>query len=246
MKREIGRITLIILTTVFLSGCGFWSTRNNTELKLQNNTEAETHDNTEIKQNDTEVKQNNTELEIQNETKKIQNETEVKTQSDIEVKQDNTKNVPKIIDKLVTWGFSVSEERKIDTIIIHSSYNAVGTDTHNLEDIIYKEYKPAGVSPHYIISHEGKIYRLVVDKNIAYHAGESKVPDGRTGVNNFSIGIEIVNTKSEKPNDAQYSALNNLLAYLKKEYKIKYVLGHDDIAPSRKDDPWNFDFEKIK
>ena len=115
-----------------------------------------------------------------------------------------------------------------------------------MEDIIYKEYKPYGVSPHYIISHDGKIYRLVEDKNIAYHAGESKVPDGRTGVNNFSLGIEIVNTKSEKPNEAQYNALRNLLTYLKSEYKIKYVLGHSDIAPGRKDDPWNFDFERVK
>ena len=32
-----------------------------------------------------------------------------------------------------------------------------------------------------------------------------------------------------------------LLTQLKGEYKIKYVLGHKDIAPGRKDDPWGFD-----
>ena len=153
---------------------------------------------------------------------------------------------PKITSRLVNWGFSASSGRIIDTIIIHSSYNAVGSDEHNLDDIINKEYKPAGVSPHYIIARDGKIYQLVADKNIAYHAGVSKMPDGRTGVNDFSIGIEIVETKAESPDSAQYSALKNLISYLKGEYKIKYVLGHSDIAPGRKDDPWNFDWGKIK
>ena len=84
------------------------------------------------------------------------------------------------------------------------------------------------------------------DKNIAYHAGKSETPDGRTGVNNFSIGVEIVNTQSESPNSAQYKALNNLFSHLKQKYEIKYILGHSDIAPGRKTDPWNFDWAKVK
>ncbi|HAT73650.1 MAG: N-acetylmuramyl-L-alanine amidase, negative regulator of AmpC, AmpD [Candidatus Moranbacteria bacterium GW2011_GWF2_36_839] len=243
MIRNLGKIAGIIIAMLFLSGCNFINPKK-TEINLEKNeTESveETQDNVG---------------NIQNEEKKVEISSE--TEDDVVVvpnteivekpKKETVENIdePKIINKLADWGFSKSDNRKIDTIIIHSSYNAVGKDAHDLDDIIYKEYKPYGVSPHYIISREGKIYRLVEDKNIAYHAGESKVPDGRTGVNNFSLGIEIVNTKSEKPNDAQYGALNNLLAYLKKEYKIKYVLGHDDIAPGRKDDPWNFDFGKIK
>lgn len=228
---------------LFLSGCNFTNPKK-TEINLE---KSETENVEEM--------QDNVE-NIQNEEKKVEISSE--TEGDVAVvptteivekpKKETVENIdePKIINKLADWGFSKSDNRKIDTIIIHSSYNAVGKDVHDLDDIIYKEYKPYGVSPHYIISCEGKIYRLVEDKNIAYHAGESKVPDGRTGVNNFSLGIEIVNTKSEKPNEAQYSALKNLLAYLKSEYKIKYVLGHSDIAPGRKDDPWNFDFEKVK
>ena len=153
--------------------------------------------------------------------------------------------IPKIINHLVTWGFTPTKGRKIDTIIIHSSYNIVGDDTHNLEDIINKEYRPAGVSPHYIISRQGAIYRLVKDKDIAYHAGVSKMPDGRTGVNNFSLGIEVVETKTESPTKNQYVALKKLVDYLKSKYTIKYVLGHSDIAPGRKTDPWNFDWQEI-
>jgi hypothetical protein len=155
-------------------------------------------------------------------------------------------NSPKIISRLVSWGFQASNGRKIDTIIIHSTYNAVGSDPFSLDDIINKEYKPNGVSPHYIIDRSGNIYQLVEDKNIAYHAGESKMPDGRTNVNNFSIGVEIINSKTTSPTAAQYSALKNLIGFLKGKYAIKYVLGHKDIAPGRKDDPWNFDWNKIK
>ena len=152
----------------------------------------------------------------------------------------------KIIDRLVGWGFTKSNNRSIDTIIIHSSYNAIGSDTHDLDDIINKEYKPNGVSPHYIIDRDGRVYRLVADQNIAYHAGVSKMPDGRTNVNDFSIGIEVVETQSESPSAAQYASLKSLIGYLKGEYKIKYVLGHSDIAPGRKDDPWNFSWGRIK
>lgn len=150
-----------------------------------------------------------------------------------------------IISKLVSWGYEKSSGRKINTIIIHSTYNALGGDPFSLEKIldIYKSY---GVAPHYIIDRSGKIYRLVADENIAYHAGESKMPDGRAGVNNFSIGIELINTKTSEYTTAQYEALKKLIAQLKSEYLIKYVLGHNQIAPGRKDDPWNFDWDKIK
>lgn len=151
----------------------------------------------------------------------------------------------KIVADLVSWGYQKADKRSIDTVIIHSSYDAIGKNPYSYSGIL-KEYKDAGVSPHYIIDREGKIYRLVEDKNIAYHAGESKMPDGRTGVNAFSVGIELMNTKTDKCTNSQYSSLKYLLGYLKGKYSIKNVLGHDDIAPSRKDDPWNFDWSRLK
>lgn len=150
-----------------------------------------------------------------------------------------------INNKLVGWGFQKSSGRTIDTVIVHTSYDAIGSDPFSLSGVL-AEYKDAGVSPHYIIDRSGKIYRLVADSNIAYHAGEAKTPDGRTNVNQFSVGIEVINTKTGKPTDAQYASLKSLIASLKSKYKIKYVLGHNQIAPGRKDDPWNFDWGKIK
>lgn len=180
-----------------------------------------------------EVKNNNPETKIDN-----QDKTETAAEKIAPADKIN------ISSKFVSWGYKKTYARKIDTIIIHSTYNALGGDPFSLDKIldIYKSY---GVSPHYIIDRSGKIYRLVADENIAYHAGESRVPDGRAGVNNFSIGIELINSKTEKPKDDQYAALKKLIARLKSEYSIKYVLGHNQIAPGRKDDPWNFDWKKI-
>ncbi len=159
--------------------------------------------------------------------------------------KENSSNSLRIISKLVSWGYSKPQNsRTIDTIILHSSYNALGGDKYNLAKLI-EEYKEYGVSPHYLIDREGDIYQLVNDKNIAYHAGESKMPDGRTNVNNFSLGIEIMNTESSNPTEKQYQSLNKLISHIKNNHKIKSILGHNQIAPGRKTDPWNFDWKEL-
>lgn len=247
----LGKISILLLIIFFLAGCASPFSSRETEINLvKEELEISSEDIVEkaIEKNEnveTELIENDIEKNKSNEAKQEGKEIIEENIVQEKILKETPKAKFEIKNKLVSWGFSTSQNRKIDTIIIHSSYNAVGSDPHDLDDIIYNEYKPYGVSPHYIISREGKVYRLVEDKNIAYHAGESKVPDGRTNVNNFSIGIEIVNTKSEKPNDAQYDVLKKLLTYLKGEYEIKYVLGHSDIASGRKDDPWNFDWKRV-
>lgn len=150
-----------------------------------------------------------------------------------------------IENHLVSWGFAESSQRAIDTVVIHSSYDALSGDPYSVEGLI-KEYRQYKVAPHYLIDRKGIIYRLVEDKNTAYHAGESQAPDGRTNVNEFSLGIEIMNTKTDKPTQEQYASLQKLIDFLRESYNIKYVLGHNQIADGRKDDPWNFDWEKMK
>jgi len=153
--------------------------------------------------------------------------------------------IPKIVDRLVNWGYEIpSAPRSIDTIIIHSSYDALGTDPYSVEGVIY-EYKIYSVSPHYLIDRNGTIFRLVKDEYIAYHAGGGEMPDGRTNINSFSIGIELINTKTIGPNEAQYSSLVELVKFLKSKYQIKYILGHNEISPERKTDPWNFNWQKF-
>ncbi|MDI6602569.1 MAG: peptidoglycan DD-metalloendopeptidase family protein [Patescibacteria group bacterium] len=153
----------------------------------------------------------------------------------------------KIINRILKWGHHTPPTpRLIDTIIIHSSYDALGDNPYSVDGVI-QEYKLYGVSSHYLISRDGIIYCLAPDEDIAYHAGISKMPDGRTNVNDFSIGIELIYTKTDSPKEIQYQSLVQLVKYLQQKYNIqnKNILGHKDITPERKTDPWNFDWKKF-
>ncbi|GIW65557.1 MAG: hypothetical protein KatS3mg094_076 [Candidatus Parcubacteria bacterium] len=167
------------------------------------------------------------------------NEKSVKS----EIKE-NSKIKIKNLTANINWGFKYDHRRFIDTIIIHSSYNSLDKDHYNVNKIIniYKNYE---VLAHYLIDRQGNIYKLLSEDKIAYHAGKSKLPDNRTNVNLYSIGIELIYHKNESPNELQYQALNELINDIKSRYQIKYILGHKDIATDRKDDPWNFDWSKI-
>lgn len=146
-------------------------------------------------------------------------------------------------NKSVNFGHESASGRTINTIVLHSSYSIEG-DPYDVDAVIAL-WKSYSVAPHYMIARNGTVYQLVNDKNIAYHAGDSKMPDGRNGVNNFSIGVEILNTKTDKYTSAQYQATKDLISYLKKKYGKLEVVGHDTIAPGRKTDPWNFDWSKL-
>jgi hypothetical protein len=147
--------------------------------------------------------------------------------------------------RLVSFGHERKSGRKIEAIILHSSY-AVSGDPYNPEAVIAL-WQSYGVAPHYMVARDGTVYQLVADGDVAYHAGESQMPDGRTGVNDFSIGIEILNTKDDQYTKAQYQAVRDLVSSLKGKYKIKdkNIVGHSTIAPGRKTDPWNFDWSKL-
>ena len=98
------------------------------------------------------------------------------------------------------------------------------------------------VSSHYAINQKGKIFRLVNDNQIAWHAGKSCWGKYKN-LNKNSIGIELVNkghqfgyTNFKK---RQLSSLIKICKSLIKKYKIKKrnIVGHSDIAPLRKIDP---------
>lgn len=150
-----------------------------------------------------------------------------------------------IRDRLMSSGFaSGSGVRSVDTVVMHSTYNPLGGDEFGVDRIIgiYRSY---GVSSHYLIARDGTVYRLVRENDIAYHAGVSKMRDGRADVNGFSIGIELVGNEDSGYTDAQYAALNALIGDIRVRHDIRHILGHDDIAPGRKTDPWGFDWARI-
>ena len=80
------------------------------------------------------------------------------------------------------------------------------------------------VSSHYLINRNGKIYRLVNDNQIAWHAGKSCWGKYKN-LNKNSIGIELVNkghrfgyTNFKKK---QLLSLTKICKSLIKKYKIK-------------------------
>lgn len=151
-----------------------------------------------------------------------------------------------VVDHLLHFGYRTPPSpRHIDTIVLHSSYNALEGDSFSVEKVI-QEYEHDGVGAHYLIDRSGKVYRLVRESDTAYHAGVSKMPDGRKNVNDFSIGIEMIATEESGFTESQYKSVRALIADIKSRYEIDSVVGHSDIAPSRKTDPWKFDWNKLK
>ncbi|MEA4935229.1 MAG: N-acetylmuramoyl-L-alanine amidase [Paludibacter sp.] len=151
-------------------------------------------------------------------------------------------NQPEVINKIVSFGKKKAPGKKNDVIIVHSVYNASGGDPYDV-DLIIRQFSRYGVCAHYLIDREGKIYRMVDEQDIAYHAGVSKLPDGSTGINSRSIGIEIITSQTEAPTEAQMIAATQLVKDIRSRHNVKYVLRHSDIAPERKTDPWNMDWE---
>ncbi len=247
LKKKILLYTIAILIAGIFALFGSRLLNTEKSVVLENNKTEQKVDSTvkvdEPENAESETSEEETETEV--EQVEGENTNEEKTANSANEETESVDSSIEIEKRLVSWGFSFPKKtREIDTIIIHSSYDALHDDPYGLEGLI-AEYKLYGVAPHFLIDREGKIYQLVENKNIAYHAGESKVSDGRTGVNNFSIGIEIMNTKTDEYTEEQYENLKDLLEYLKNKYEIKYILGHDEIAPERKSDPWNFDWKKI-
>ena len=108
------------------------------------------------------------------------------------------------------------------------------------------------VSCHYLISREGKIFQMVKDNRVAWHAGKSKWGKFEN-LNSKSIGIELVNKGHkygyQKFSRKQINTLIKLCKGLKRKYRIKnrFILGHSDIAPLRKFDPGEkFPWQKLK
>jgi N-acetylmuramoyl-L-alanine amidase len=100
----------------------------------------------------------------------------------------------------------------------------------------------AKVSSHYMVEEDGRILRLVAEERRAWHAGVSYWK-GERNINGVSIGVEIVNPGHEfgyRPfPDAQIAAVIALVADIRSRWQIgdDRIVGHSDVAPTRKDDP---------
>ena len=133
--------------------------------------------------------------------------------------------------------FEERKRRKIKYILIH--YTNLSSTKESLKHLVDKKNK---VSSHYLVDPQGKIYSLVEEKNIAWHAGISNWKKDKN-LNKNSIGIELQNTglagNYEKFSNMQILALVKLIKMIQLKYRVlnSNVLGHSDISPDRKIDP---------
>ncbi|MDR1652873.1 MAG: N-acetylmuramoyl-L-alanine amidase [Prevotellaceae bacterium] len=147
-----------------------------------------------------------------------------------------------VFNHKVNFGMRIAKNRRIDTIIIHSSYYNLGGDPYSFSNVL-SLYRSYFVNAHYIIDRSGRVYNLVDECNIAFHAGRAVLPDGRSrGINDCSLGIEMISSETDSPTGAQMQSLVKLVKNIQQRHAIKFVLRHSDISPDRKTDPWNFDW----
>ena len=95
------------------------------------------------------------------------------------------------------------------------------------------------VSAHVFIDRRGRTIQFVPFDERAWHAGASSWR-GRSGCNDFSIGIELEGTETRRYTEAQYARLRLVLSALMERYPElgrDRIVGHSEIAPGRKTDP---------
>jgi N-acetyl-anhydromuramoyl-L-alanine amidase len=100
----------------------------------------------------------------------------------------------------------------------------------------YPSLRDLKVSCHFFIRRDGEIIQFVPCTQRAWHTGIS-CWQGRNCCNDFSIGIELEGSDIQPFEHVQYDRLIALTSALLKTYPITDIVGHADIAPTRKTDP---------
>lgn len=149
---------------------------------------------------------------------------------------------PKGFKVVKTYFPSLAQNFRQKYIVLH--YTAIPLDKSILA------LTERGVSAHYLVNDmdDNEIYQLVDENKRAYHAGISLWRNDKN-LNDNSIGIEIVNMgytvdsigqRVFQPfNQTQLKKVFQLVKEIANRYQIPAtnILGHSDVAPTRKQDP---------
>ncbi len=145
-------------------------------------------------------------------------------------------HAPSTHNPIATWVPSQNfNERKAVIIVLHATEQK---SVQQSLDTLRSANRGGRVSSHYLIGDDGHIYQLVDDDKRAWHAGGGSWGT-ITDLNSTSIGIEIDNERGEPYTDAQIASVIRLLDDLCTRLHIPHtqVIGHSDLAPTRKVDP---------
>lgn len=92
------------------------------------------------------------------------------------------------------------------------------------------------VSAHLLVRRRGEVVQFVATDHRAWHAGPSRILD-RERCNDFSVGIELEGDGEHRFTESQYKRLAQLIEVLRTRHPLRWIAGHEDIAPGRKQDP---------
>lgn len=129
------------------------------------------------------------------------------------------------------------ESQAIDHLVLH--YTGMQSASAAIERLCDPAAK---VSAHYVVEEDGTAHALVPEERRAWHAGIS-FWRGARGLNDRSIGIEIVNPGHEwgyRPfPSTQMAVVASLAQAILGRWPIpqRNVVAHSDVAPDRKQDP---------
>lgn len=150
----------------------------------------------------------------------------------------------------------------VDLIVIHSITCPPGHfGTDDIEALFlgtldtarhpaYREVEGKELSAHFLIDRAGHVTQFVTTDRVAYHAGASRWR-GRSGCNEFSIGIELVGDADHDFTVRQYAALARLCFDLMRAHPkitLRRIVAHSQIATprGRKTDPGSrFDWKRL-
>lgn len=161
----------------------------------------------------------------------------------------------------VEIGHSPNQGGTITPTIVVLHYTASG-GADGQGDADYLSRAAAKASAQVVVGRNGSVDQIVPFNKKAWHAGVSSYK-GRKNVNDFSIGIEIDNwgwlkngkshagtpvtnifkgtrnglSEWEAYNEVQLDAVEQVIAAICSAYDITDIVGHEDIAPGRKQDP---------
>lgn len=125
----------------------------------------------------------------------------------------------------------------VDMLVLH--YTGMRSGAEAIARLLDPE---AQVSAHYVVEEDGTVHGLVPESRRAWHAGRSWWR-GETDCNSRSVGVEIVNPGHEFGYvpfpERQIEAVIRLCLGILVRHSIppRNVVGHSDIAPTRKQDP---------
>lgn len=154
----------------------------------------------------------------------------------------NERPINEAISLLVIHNISLPPNQYGGAYVEQLFTGTLNPDEHPYFQQIYQ----LNVSAHLFIRRNGEMIQFVPFNKRAWHAGLSCYR-GKENCNNFSIGIELEGSDNEPFTEKQYQQLASVTQLLTAHYPIADIVGHNDIAPTRKTDPGPyFDWNKYR